>query len=262
VGPVTGQRLVGHGFATVGTLAQADLSEVVGLVGRAHGSGLLAHARGVDTRPVTPERDVRSVSAEETFATDLTDRALLEHHLRRLAARVAQRLRRDDLSGRTVTIKVRRFDFSTLHRSATSERPVVAVPEIAGPAVALLRRVDVADGVRLLGIGVCGLSEYAQQDLLAGLDPPGDPEAAPGAADHGAGDRCAGRRGDGLSPAGTPDWRPGQDVLHRELGPGWVQGAGAGVVTVRFEGPRTAVGRVRSFRADDPSLAPGDPPVW
>ena len=57
-------------------------------------------------------------------------------------------------------------------------------------------------------------------------------------------------------------WWPGQDVRHDELGPGWVWGRGLGRVTVRFEGPLTAPGPVRTLSADDPALQPADPPDW
>lgn len=59
-----------------------------------------------------------------------------------------------------------------------------------------------------------------------------------------------------------PSWRPGDDVLHDEHGAGWVWGAGRGVVTVRFEGPLTRPGPVRSLRHDDPRLHRADPPDW
>jgi len=57
-------------------------------------------------------------------------------------------------------------------------------------------------------------------------------------------------------------WWPGQDIAHAEHGAGWVWGSGLGRVTVRFEGPTTAPGRVRTFRADDPQLSKADPPQW
>jgi DNA polymerase-4 len=73
-------------------------------------------------------------------------------------------------------------------------------------------------------------------------------------------------------PAAVPDdprpgpsvvaWYPGQDVVHPELGAGWVWGSGLNRVTVRFEGPRTAPGPVRTLAADDPALHPADPPDW
>ncbi len=257
VGPVTEERLVRHGWATVGALARAEPGEVVQLVGQAHGTALHANARGLDARPVVAERESKSVSAEETFSTDVTDRALLQAQVHRLAGRVAERLRRDGLSGRTVTLKVRRYDFTTLGRSSTTAHPVDGAREVAAAASALLAGVDVADGVRLLGVGVSGLTEYAQQDLLAALLAEDEPAAEPDAADEDPAPAPA-------APQEAPgrSWRPGQDVVHADLGPGWVQGSGVGRVTVRFEGPHTRVGPVRSFAVDDAALTPGDPPSW
>ena len=63
-------------------------------------------------------------------------------------------------------------------------------------------------------------------------------------------------------PDAAPSWRPGQDVVHAEHGAGWVQGSGVGRVTVRFEGPHTPVGPVRSFAVDDAALALGEAPQW
>lgn len=288
VGPVTEERLVRHGYATVGALAAAELVEVVSLVGQAHGAALHAHAHGVDARPVEAHRESKSVSAEETFPVDLTDRALLGAQVVRLARRVAERLQRDGISGRTVTLKARRHDFSTLSRSSTTAHPVDDAATITAAASALLAGVDVSDGLRLLGVGVSGLSDFAQQDLLAALEEasPGE-EVRDGGAEDAAHDAAGGQHDDpdarqggaeegspaddpatreGVAPYGPlptgQRWRPGQDVVHAEQGRGWVQGSGAGWVTVRFEGPRTPVGPVRSFRVDDDALAPADPPEW
>jgi len=63
-------------------------------------------------------------------------------------------------------------------------------------------------------------------------------------------------------PAPAARWWPGQDVRHEELGAGWVWGRGLGRVTVRFEGPLTGPGPVRTLAADDPLLTPADPPDW
>ncbi|WP_373694816.1 DNA polymerase IV [Kineococcus terrestris] len=262
VGAVTAERLARSGVRTVADLAAADEGDLVRLLGRAHGTSLRALARGHDPRPVVPEREAKSVSAEETFPVDLTDRRELIERARRTAARVASRLLADGLSGRTVTVKVRRFDFTTVSRSRTLTHATSSAREIGGHAADLLAGVDVADGVRLLGVGVSGLSEYAQADLLADLlPPPGEPEeqevlGEPEGPGDGAEDVPA------PEPAGEPVWRPGQDVVHDEHGPGWVQGSGVGRVTVRFEGPHTPVGRVRTFRVGDPALRPGPPPVW
>ncbi|WP_432491209.1 DNA polymerase IV [Kineococcus gypseus] len=270
VGAVTGDRLVRSGLRTVGDLAAADEGELVRMLGRAHGTGLLAFARGVDPRPVVPEREAKSVSAEETFPLDLTDRRELAERTRRSAERVAARLVAAGVSGRTVTLKVRRYDFTTLNRSRTLPHATSAAREIAAHAAELLEGVDVADGVRLLGVGVSGLSEFAQADLLAdllepGAAPPGGPDEAEGAGEGEEGEPGAlvpGGSGHPYGPPARAGWRPGQDVEHAEHGPGWVQGSGVGRVTVRFEGPHTPPGRVRTFREDDPDLVPADPPVF
>lgn len=259
VGAVTGDRLIRSGVKTIGDLAAADERELVRMLGKAHGTALLAYARGVDPRPVVAEREAKSVSAEETFAVDLTDRRDLGERLRRMADRVAARLAASGLSGRTVTIKVRRYDFSTLNRSRTLPHATSSAPEITQHATELLAAIDVADGVRLLGVGVSGLSGFSQADLLAELEPErADEPAADGESEEDEPLESPQPYG----PSAAPGWRPGQDVVHAEFGPGWVQGSGAGRVTVRFEGPHTPVGRIRTFRDDDPDLTPTGPPVY
>ena len=249
VGRVTSERLRRHGIVTIGDLADADPASLVSLLGRAHGTGLQDYARGIDPRAVVAERETKSVSSETTFETDINDRGRLDAHLSRLTARTAERLVAHGVSGRTVTVKARRHDFSTITRSVTLPRATDDVREIVGAASGLLAGLDVADGLRLLGIGVSGLTEYAQQDLLADLDPapePIDDDGPEVAAESSAGHL----------------WRPGQDVHHTEHGPGWVQGSGSGRVTVRLEGPHTAPGPVRTFAVDDEGLRPADPPSW
>ncbi|WP_432512767.1 DNA polymerase IV [Kineococcus sp. SYSU DK001] len=262
VGSVTGDRLARAGLRTIGALAAADEAELVRMLGKAHGSALIAFARGIDPRPVVAEREAKSVSAEETFAVDLTDRRDLRERLRRMAERVAVRLAGSGLSGRTVTIKVRRYDFSTLNRSRTLPHATSSAKEIAQQAGELLDGVDVADGVRLLGVGVSGLSEFSQIDLLAELEPPAPQEGPEDAEDAEGGADDGGASPQPYGPHASTGWRPGQDVTHAEFGPGWIQGSGVGRVTVRFEGPHTPVGRVRTFRDDDPDLSPADPPVF
>ncbi|WP_114561404.1 DNA polymerase IV, partial [Desertihabitans aurantiacus] len=254
VGAVSAERLARHGLRTVGDLTRAGESELVRLLGRAHGSSLWALARGIDPRPVVSEREAKSVSAEETFGVDLTGRSELEHRVGQLAGRVTARLRAQGLAGRTVTIKVRRFDFQTLNRSRTLQHATASTREVTRHARELLAGLEVADGVRLLGVGVSGLTEYAQADLLSD-------------AEEGSEDAVADEPGEEavdelrVEPA-EPGWRPGQDVEHDEHGPGWVQGSGAGRVTVRFEGPHTLPGRIRTFAVADPALHPADPPVY
>ncbi|WP_193607129.1 DNA polymerase IV [Nocardioides lijunqiniae] len=245
VGPATAERLRRAGIHTVAELEAVDLDELVRLVGKAHGTGLWHLARALDDRPVLAEREAKSVSVEGTYETDLTDRRLMEGLLTRQAGEVATRLRKHGLSGRTVTIKVRLHDFTTLSRSSTLSSPTDSTATIGRLARALLADLDTSGGVRLLGVGVSGLADWIQDDLFGESDPEvveEEPEQV---------EAPSTRR---------PAWAPGMDVVHAELGRGWVWGSGRGVVTVRFETAETPAGPVRSFPIDDPDLVAWDPP--
>lgn len=263
VGPATAEVLRRAGITTVGDTAEAGEAELLRLLGRAHGTSLYAMANGWDDRPVIAERDAKSVSVEDTFDVDLTDRALVQAHLARLAERCAERLRAAGRSGRTVVIKVRSYDFSTLTRSETLRGPTDDTGVVREAAARLLDTVDTTSGVRLLGVGVSGLADFTQEDLFAQAQ--ADADAA--AAAEGAGPD--GAAGEGHEPAAVPEepevpahrrWVPGRDVRHAERGHGWVQGSGLGRVTVRFEEPGSAPGRVRTYSVDDPALEPAEPP--
>jgi DNA polymerase-4 len=250
VGPATAERLRQAGIRTIGDLAARDLTDLLAWFGQAHGTALFRLARADDDRPLTPERDTKSVSAEETFGTDVADRARLTRELDLLADRVAQRLRTAGLSGRTVTVKARYFDFTTITRSATREQPTDEPRTITDTARRLLGDIDVTAGLRLLGVGVSALSEFAQDGLF-----PVGTAAAPDPAPPPPPDAPA-------PPPPDTEWRTGQDVRHDVHGAGWVWGAGLGRVTVRFEGPLTGPGPVRTFKAADPALHRADPPAW
>jgi DNA polymerase-4 len=255
VGPATAERLHQVGVRTVGDLAAKSLPDLVALVGRAHGTGLHALARAEDDRAVVADREAKSVSQEETFERDLTDVVVLGREIDAMATRVGARLRAAATSGRTVTLKLRRYDFTTMTRSQTLPQPTDDARQIATIARRLLTEAGTGGGLRLLGVGVSGLSPYAQGDLFA-TDPGPEDDVAP--EDDGA------ERAAEPAPAPAPEarWWPGQDVRHEELGAGWVWGRGLGRVTVRFEGPRTGPGPVRTLAADDPLLTPADPPDW
>ncbi|WP_090854851.1 DNA polymerase IV [Nocardioides lianchengensis] len=242
VGPATAERLRRAGIHTVAELEQVDLDELVRLVGKAHGGGLFQLARALDDRPVVPEREAKSVSVEGTYDTDLTDRKLMEGLLTRQAGEVAARLRKSGLSGRTVSIKVRLHDFTTLSRSSTLGSPTDAAGTIARLARSLLTDLDTSGGVRLLGVGVSGLADWVQEDLF-GDTAEEEPELPEIEIPHHS------RR----------TWAPGMDVEHDELGRGWVWGSGRGVVTVRFETATSPAGPVRSYAEDDPALRPWTP---
>ncbi len=248
VGPATAERLRRAGIHTVAELESVDLDELVRLVGKAHGTGLhqLSHAQ--DDRPVVSEREAKSVSAEGTYETDLTDRKLMEGLLTRQAGEVAGRLRAQGLSGRTVTIKVRSHDFTTLTRSSTLAAPTDSSATISRLARGLLADLDTSGGVRLLGVGVSGLADWIQDDLFGEDD------------DAVAEDEAREVAALEVQPAPKRStWGPGQDVVHDELGRGWVWGSGRGVVTVRFETAETPAGPVRSYPIGDPALHPWAP---
>jgi len=252
VGPATSERLRRAGITTVAELEAVDLDELVRLVGKAHGTGLHALARAQDDRPVVADREAKSVSSESTFDTDLTDRSLMEHLLTRQAGEVATRLGKHGLSGRTVSIKVRMHDFTTLSRSTTLPSPTDSAATVARLARRLLADLDTSGGVRLLGVGVSGLADWVQEDLFG--ETLGEDEEEPEtAAETELPDLSRVRDRSG--------WWPGADVVHDELGRGWVWGAGRGVVTVRFETAQTPAGPVRSFAHDDPALHPWQKPV-
>jgi DNA polymerase-4 len=254
VGPATAEHLRRAGILTVGEITHAGEPELVRLLGKAHGSGLFAMAAGLDNRPVVAERDVKSISVEDTYDHDLTDRAHIRYEIDRLAERCVRRLRGAGRSGRTVVVKVRRYDFSTLTRSETLRAPTDDPALVRETARRLAEAVDTTGGVRLLGVGVAGLADFTQEDLFAQSD------ARPGGG-SGTGESVVDLPASPPPPAErSARWLPGQDVTHAEYGSGWVQGSGVGRVTVRFEVPTdTAPGRVRTFAADDPLLAHSEP---
>ncbi|MFE9933888.1 DNA polymerase IV [Streptomyces sp. NPDC005533] len=278
VGPATGEHLRRAGITTVGELAEAGEDELVRMLGRAHGVGLYRMALGLDDRPVVAERDAKSVSVEDTFDVDLHDRVRIRNEVQRLADRCVQRLRGSGHSGRTIVLKVRRYDFSTLTRSETLRGPTDDTAVVREAAARLLEGVDTTGGVRLLGVGVTGLADYTQEDLFA-QSLAAEPDEADGAGEAAGAGQAAGNGALGATAApvegsgaragaeqpGEPEpaperrWPAGSDVRHALYGPGWVQGSGVGRVTVRFEQPGSAPGRVRTFRVDDPELAPSDP---
>lgn len=274
IGPATAERLRRAGVRTVADLESLSVDELVRQLGTAHGRSLHELARARDLRPVVAEREAKSVSAESTYEHDITDPAVMADVLARQAAGVATRLAAAGLSGRTVTIKVRFSDFTTLNRSATLPAPVDTAGPIARVARTLLGDLvgagerDVRGGVRLLGVGVSGLADWVQDDLFSVLEPEPEPpvhsqpdsglDAGPGA----RGDEPdASSAGGASAPPPPREWAAGADVEHDDHGRGWVWGAGRSVVTVRFETATTPPGPVRSFRADDPALRPWQRPA-
>ncbi|MGW3630903.1 DNA polymerase IV [Streptomyces sp. NPDC005122] len=256
VGPATGDHLRRGGINTVDEIAEAGEDELVRLLGKAHGHALYAMALARDERPVVAERETKSVSVEDTYDVDIHDRVRVGLEVQRLAERCVRRLRRAGLSGRTIVLKVRRYDFSTLTRSETLRGPTDDPAVVREAAARLLEAVDTTGGVRLLGVGVSGLADYTQEDLFAQARAAVEETAAQEHSDEeGAPAESAAEQ----VPAAERRWPAGHDVHHAEYGHGWVQGSGLGRVTVRFETPDSEPGRVRTFRTEDGALEPADP---
>ncbi|MCU1497112.1 MAG: dinB [Acidimicrobiales bacterium] len=165
VGPATLGRLERLGVRTIGDLAELPESAVVGALGASSGRHLHALANAIDDRRVRPDQAPRSVGHEETFSRDHHRPESLRLELLRLGDAVATRLRAAGVAGRTITIKVRFGDFTTITRSATVATATDSAREVSRVARSLLDAVDPSPGVRLLGLSVSGLDDGAVRQL-------------------------------------------------------------------------------------------------
>jgi DNA polymerase-4 len=175
VGPATERALGELGVRTVAELRALPLPRLEERFG-SHGRTLYEFARGVDERPVRVERERKSLGSETTFRRDLADRGEIERQVARLAVEVAEGLAARSLLARTVTLKVRYDDFTTVTRSSTHAVAVADAASIVARAVLLLDRSQAGRrSVRLLGVTASGLVEatYVQLALF------GDGRAAP-----------------------------------------------------------------------------------
>jgi DNA polymerase-4 len=244
VGPMTAEKLQRLGLKTVTDLRTALPGELRRELGPAVAGMLTRLAVAEDDRPVSAEREAKSISVEDTFAVDYTDVAALEPMVVRDAAMVGRRLRHAGHFARTVTLKLKLADFASHTRSRTLLGAVDSDETIAAVALDLLHGQAhlVRQGIRLLGVGVSGFTDAAQEALFevtaARLDET-HVETLPTVA----------RQPHAL-------YRPGDDVVHDDYGPGWVWGSGLGKVTVRFETAATGPGPIKTFDLDDDHLRP------
>ena len=242
IGPVAEEKLHRLGIDTIGQLAALSEAEVANILGATIGPALHRLARGIDDRPVAERAVAKQISAESTFAVDLTTLEELRDAIAPIAEHAHQRLCRDGRGARTVTVKLKKSDMSTLTRSATLPYATTDAAALTALARRLLLDPRQIGPIRLLGVGFSGLSSVRQDSLFPDL------ELMLSDTDPGS-DRDAAER-DPVAPASVSDtagWRVGDDVTHREMGHGWVQGAGHGVVTVRFETRGTGPGPARTF---------------
>jgi DNA polymerase-4 len=129
-----------------------------------NGRELSRHAKGIDERPIETERETRSISQENTFSRDVRDDKLLQKTLKEMSAEVAKQLRKNNLAGKTIKLKIRWPDFTTLTRQTTLHNPTDMEDEIATAVLELLKTVRKPNqAVRLIGVGVSGLGAPIRQ---------------------------------------------------------------------------------------------------
>lgn len=249
VGPVTESKLHRIGVYSIGELAAMHSGDVTSLLGQAHGGELHRLAHGIDDHPVEERAEAKQVSTETTFDVDITDPGQLAAEVGEVAEAAHRRLVASGRAAKTVTVKVRDADFTTISRAETFPS---ATSDLAALGAAARRLIGVAvppgTPVRLVGVSYSGLATSEQEALF---EAPAEETASPQPA----------------APSPRPaeplvqqrPWRAGDDVFHPDHGHGWVQGAGHGRVTVRFETAATGPGRARTFRAEDEALKPADP---
>jgi DNA polymerase IV len=163
VGPKTSARLTELGIYTIGDLAKWPESELIRMFGE-NGRDLARHSKGIDDRPITTEHETKSISQEITFSKDVRDDKVLEKTLHEQSVEVARQLRKNELAGSTVKLKIRWPDFTTLTRQTTFNYRTDREDEIENAALDLLRSVRKPNqAVRLIGVGVTGLGQPIRQ---------------------------------------------------------------------------------------------------
>jgi DNA polymerase IV len=176
VGPKTAEKLAELAIHSIGDIAAWPAADLARRFGQ-HGDDLARRSRGIDDRPIVTERAAKSISQETTFARDVTDRTLLERTLREQATEIAQKLRREDLMGTTIKLKIRWPDFTTPTRQLTLAQPTDEPEVIAEAALRLFQQIWTGEqAVRLIGVGVSGLGAPPRQLSLWDVPPAPTPE--------------------------------------------------------------------------------------
>jgi DNA polymerase-4 len=167
VGAVSAAKLSADGYQLIADLQRADEHELMRRYGE-EGARLWRLARGIDRRPVSPERETKSISAETTFERDIGELRPLEQHLWDLTERVSARLKANTLAGSTVTLKLKSADFKTRTRARSLATPTQLAASIFAAGRDLLAHEVGTTRFRLIGIGVSHL-EDATSDNFADL---------------------------------------------------------------------------------------------
>ncbi|MCA0456242.1 MAG: DNA polymerase IV [Chloroflexi bacterium] len=166
VGPKTAEQLAKFGIKTIGDIARYPENKLIRQFGK-HGEELAQRSKGIDNRPVETEGEAKSVSKETTFSQDVRDAETLKRTLRGLADGVGRQLRKNELSGTTIKIKLRWSDFTTLTRQVTLNQPTQHDNEIYEAALDLFTKAwPKGRAVRLIGVGVSSFEGGAFQPTL------------------------------------------------------------------------------------------------
>ncbi|HEV7583341.1 MAG TPA: DNA polymerase IV [Mycobacterium sp.] len=256
IGPVAEEKLNRLGIETIGQLAALTDAEAANILGATVGLALHRLARGIDDRPVAERAEAKQISAESTFAVDLTTLEQLHEAIDPIAEHAHQRLLRDGRGARTVTVKLKKSDMNTLTRSATLPYATTEAGALIAVARRLLLDPREIGPIRLLGVGFSGLSDVRQESLFPDLEL----SAAESDAQHSFETAPETATEAMFAPVpGASPWRVGDDITHRDYGHGWVQGAGHGVVTVRFETRSSGPGQARTFPAETADVVSANP---
>jgi DNA polymerase-4 len=248
IGPVAEEKLHRLGIETIGALGALSDAEVADILGATVGPAMHRLARGIDDRPVAENGPAKQISAESTFPEDLTTLDQLREAAGSIGEHAHARLQKDGRGARTVTVKLKKSDMSTLTRSATLPYATADAATLIAMARRLLLDPVEVGPIRLVGVGFSGLSDVRQESLFPDLElmaeEVSDTRLPPTLTD---------------TAATAPAWRIGDDVAHTEHGHGWIQGAGHGVMTIRFETRSTGPGPVHTFPDDTAGIERANP---
>src|SRR6185312_554564 len=206
IGPVAEDKLHRLGIQTVGQFAELTDAEVADILGATVGPALHRLARGLDDRPVAERAEAKQISAESTFAEDLTTMEQLQQAAGPIGEHAHQRLIKDGRGARTVTVKLKRSDMSTLTRSLTLPYATADSATLITAARRLLLDPREVGPIRLVGVGFSGLSEVLQEPLFSDFQTWDQPTDLPPTLTDAA--------------ATAPSWRIGDDVSHEQWGHG------------------------------------------
>ncbi len=169
VGPATQERLSQRGYRIIADLQRADETDLMKQFG-GEGRRLWRLARGIDDRRVVADRGAKTISSETTFETDIRDFATLEKTLWRLSEKVSARLKSSNLSGCTITLKLKTADFRQRTRSQSIQAPTQLAAKIFSMSREMLAKEIDGTSFRLMGTGVSALREGSAGDDTDMLD--------------------------------------------------------------------------------------------